>query len=67
MASTVQVKVTGDSFIRPHLYQPILPFEVISADPPFSFFQSKYVIDAMMIMKVLGGQKVLVIYWGSKL
>ncbi|XP_057478340.1 histidinol-phosphate aminotransferase, chloroplastic-like isoform X1 [Actinidia eriantha] len=35
MASTVQVKVTGDSFIRPHLlklspYQPILPFEVLS-------------------------------------
>ena len=60
MASTVQVKVTGDSFIRPHLlklspYQPILPFEVISANPPFSFFQSRYVIDAMMMMKVLGG------------
>ncbi|GFS42472.1 histidinol phosphate aminotransferase 1 [Actinidia rufa] len=36
MASTVQVKVTGDSFIRPHLrklspYQPILPFEVFEA------------------------------------
>lgn len=37
-ASEVQERLTGDSFIRPHLknlspYQPILPFEVIKINP----------------------------------
>ena len=37
-AIEVQERLTGDSFIRPHLrnlspYQPILPFEVIKTNP----------------------------------